>query len=194
MASMNLPMSFGNSSKAKQGTKKAKVMMSIQLKAKPSTADAPPSAATAPPWASAGSAAEDSSDEDSDSADEEDDDRRRADSSDAQEAGASGDFASGSADEDDDAYDDDADEDPLGLPMRNNIVLKVCVRARALVPAAVLSCNTDVASWRPGSHEAVLGAGLRSSRLALLHGELRLPGEALGLQRDELQPAVIPSV
>ena len=28
---MNLPMSFGNSSKAKQGTKKAKVMMSIQL-------------------------------------------------------------------------------------------------------------------------------------------------------------------
>ena len=72
MASMNLPMSFGNSSKAKQSTKKAKVVMSIQLKAKPSTSDAPTSAPTASPWESAENPAEDSSDADSDSADEQD--------------------------------------------------------------------------------------------------------------------------
>ena len=223
---MNLPMSFGNSSKAKQSTKKAKVVMSIQLKAKPSTSDAPTSAPTASPWESAENPAEDSSDADSDSANEQDNDRRLPDGSEAQEAGEGGDVASGSADdEDDDAYDDDADEDPLGLPMRHSIVLKVCacvcaracacvracvhacvrVRARArvracararvaLVPDAILANETDVSSLPTGAYEAVLGAGPRSGWLALLHGELRLPGKTLGLQRDERHPAVLPSV
>eukprot|EP01043_Picozoa_sp_COSAG02_P037696 COSAG02_NODE_2848_length_7904_cov_4.981166_4_plen_353_part_00 len=155
MATMNLPMSFGNSSKAKQGTKKAKVMMSIQLKkttteglAKSSAPGAAQPAAPAAPWASAGSAAEDSSsDEDSDSADDDTSHRpegRQRGDSDGQEAGGGDAGASGSADEDEDAYEDDADEDPLGLPMRHSIVLKGHTKrcsALALDPAGSRCCT-----------------------------------------------------
>ena len=104
---MNLPMSFGNSSKAKQGTKKAKVVMSIQLK---KTADDLAKTPAAPaPWASEGSTAEDSSDAESDSGDDDSGQRTEEERKDdgAQEESKDGASSRGSGDQDDD--DDEAD-------------------------------------------------------------------------------------
>jgi WD40 repeat protein len=155
MASMNLPMSFGNSSKAKQGTKKAKVMMSIQLqktaadldKGSGGAAHAPAARQPAGPWESAGdgSSSGGSGSDDSDEDEGEDGPAGGGQRRDGPAADADGeDDGDGEDDEGEDAYEDDADEDPLGLPMREHIVLKGHGKrcsALALDPAGSRCCT-----------------------------------------------------